>query len=116
MKNLFGVMPGIYYGWPKNVLRDAGIENSILDINATLKSHFAIVYGIVKIESDGLIMGNPKQVGVLVMGRNLARSIRPVVGTRFPICRGPIPGWDRSAKDRLSKVVKRLPPCERTLT
>jgi uncharacterized protein (DUF362 family) len=71
MKNLFGVMPGIYYGWPKNVLHHAGIENSILDINATLKPHFAIVDGIVGMQGDGPIMGDPKQVGVLVMGRNL---------------------------------------------
>jgi uncharacterized protein (DUF362 family) len=72
MKNLFGVMPGIYYGWPKNVLHAAGIHSSILDINATLKPHFAIVDGIVGMEGDGPIMGDPKQVGVLVMGRNLA--------------------------------------------
>ena len=72
MKNLFGVMPGIYYGWPKNVLHHVGIENSILDINATLKPHFAIVDGIVGMEGDGPIMGDPKRVGVLVMGRNLA--------------------------------------------
>ena len=71
MKNLFGVMPGIYYGWPKNVLHHAGIENSILDINATLKPHFAIVDGIVGMEGDGPIMGDPKKAGVLVMGRNL---------------------------------------------
>lgn len=72
MKNLFGVMPGIYYGWPKNVLHRVGIENSILDINATLKPHFAIVDGIVGMEGDGPIMGDPKRVGVVVMGRNLA--------------------------------------------
>lgn len=72
MKNLFGVMPGIYYGWPKNVLHHAGIENSILDINATLKPHFAIVDGIVGMQGDGPIMGDPKQAGVLVLGRNLA--------------------------------------------
>ena len=72
MKNLFGVMPGLYYGWPKNVLHHAGIENSILDINATLKPHFAIVDGIVGMEGDGPIMGDPKKAGVLVMGRNLA--------------------------------------------
>lgn len=71
MKNLFGVMPGIYYGWPKNVLHAAGIQNSILDITATLKPHFAIVDGIVGMEGDGPIMGDPKKVGALVMGRNL---------------------------------------------
>ena len=72
MKNLFGVMPGMYYGWPKNVLHKAGIQDSILDINATLKPHFAIVDGIIGMQGDGPIMGDPKQVGVLVMGRNLA--------------------------------------------
>lgn len=71
MKNLFGVMPGIFYGWPKNVFHVAGIEKSILDINATLRPHFAIVDGIVGMEGDGPIMGTPRHVGVLVMGRNL---------------------------------------------
>jgi uncharacterized protein (DUF362 family) len=71
MKNLFGVMPGMYYGWPKNVLHYAGINRAILDITATLKPQFAIVDGIVGMEGDGPIMGTPKPVGVLVMGRNL---------------------------------------------
>lgn len=71
MKNFFGVMPGIVYGWPKNVLHYEGIENSILDINATVKPHFAIVDGIVGMEGDGPIMGTPKTLGCLVMGRNL---------------------------------------------
>lgn len=71
MKNLFGVMPGMFYGWPKNILHMEGIENSILDIHATLKPHFAIVDGITGMEGDGPIMGTPKQAGVLVMGRNL---------------------------------------------
>jgi uncharacterized protein (DUF362 family) len=70
MKNLFGVMPGIYYGWPKNVLHQVGIDNSIMDINATLKPHFAIVDGIIGMEGDGPIMGDPKHAGVIVMGRN----------------------------------------------
>jgi uncharacterized protein (DUF362 family) len=71
MKNLFGVMPGIYYGWPKNILHQEGISQSILDINATLKPHFAIIDGITGMEGDGPIMGTPKQAGVLVMGKNL---------------------------------------------
>jgi uncharacterized protein (DUF362 family) len=71
MKNLFGVMPGRYYGWPKNVLHIAGIEGSILDINAALKPHLAIVDGIIGMEGDGPIMGTPKAAGVLVMGRSL---------------------------------------------
>ena len=71
MKNLFGVMPGSYYGWPKNVLHYAGIDASILDIVCTLQPQFAIVDGIVGMEGDGPIMGTPKPAGVLVMGRNL---------------------------------------------
>ncbi len=71
LKNMFGVMPGIYYGWPKNLLHYAGIEPAILDINATLRPHLAIVDGIVGMEGDGPIMGDPKTAGVLVMGRNL---------------------------------------------
>jgi uncharacterized protein (DUF362 family) len=71
MKNLFGIMPGIYYGWPKNVLHHAGIGRSILDINAAVKPHLAIVDGIVGMEGDGPIMGTPKHAGVLVMGTNL---------------------------------------------
>jgi uncharacterized protein (DUF362 family) len=71
MKNLFGVMPGIYYGWPKNVLHWKGIEESVLDICHTLRPHFAIVDGIIGMEGDGPIMGDPHHAGVLVMGRNL---------------------------------------------
>lgn len=71
MKNLFGVMPGMFYGWPKNVFHFAGIEKCIFDINATLNPHFAIVDGIVGMEGDGPIMGLARPAGVLVMGRNL---------------------------------------------
>jgi uncharacterized protein (DUF362 family) len=71
MKNLFGVMPGVYYGWPKNVLHHCGIDNSIVDITATVKPHLAIVDGIVGMEGDGPIMGTPRQSNLLVMGTNL---------------------------------------------
>lgn len=71
MKNFFGVMPGVVYGWPKNVLHYAGIENSILDINATVRPHLAIVDGITGMEGDGPIMGTPKQLGCIIIGENL---------------------------------------------
>jgi uncharacterized protein (DUF362 family) len=70
MKNLFGVMPGIVYGWPKNVLHWEGIPKSILDINATVKPHLSIVDGIVGMDGDGPIMGDPKAMNVIVIGRN----------------------------------------------
>lgn len=71
MKNFFGVMPGIVYGWPKNVLHWHGIHESILDINATLRPGLAIVDAIVGMEGDGPIMGTPRPLGCLVLGRNL---------------------------------------------
>jgi len=71
LKNLFGVMPGIVYGWPKNVLHFAGIGPAILDIAAAVRPHLAIVDGIIGMEGDGPIMGNAKPAGVLVMGTNL---------------------------------------------
>lgn len=71
MKNLFGVMPGICYGWPKNVLHYQEIPRSILDIFATVKPHLAIIDGIIGMEGDGPIMGSPKNAGVIIMGKDL---------------------------------------------
>lgn len=70
MKNLFGVMPGVVYGWPKNVLHFQGITESILDINAAVKPSLTIVDGIVGMEGDGPIMGTPKSSECIIMGRN----------------------------------------------
>jgi hypothetical protein len=72
LKNLFGLMPGLVYGWPKNVFHWAGIPQAILDIHATVRPHFAILDGIEGMEGDGPIMGTPKHAGVLVLGRDLA--------------------------------------------
>jgi uncharacterized protein (DUF362 family) len=68
MKNLFGLVPGVKYGWPKNFLHWHGIDESIVDITSTLRPHFAIVDGIVGMEGNGPIQGRPKRVGVLVFG------------------------------------------------
>jgi uncharacterized protein (DUF362 family) len=68
MKNLFGIVPGVKYGWPKNFLHWHGINESIVDINSTIRSHFSIVDGIVGMEGNGPIQGTPKPVGVLVFG------------------------------------------------
>ncbi len=70
LKNLFGVLPGIYYGWPKNVLHFAGVENSILDLARTVKIDYAVADGVVGMEGDGPIMGTAKPVGVLVLSRH----------------------------------------------
>jgi uncharacterized protein (DUF362 family) len=68
LKNLFGIVPGCCYGWPKNVLHWAGIVPSILDLNSTVRPDFAIVDGIVGMEGNGPIQGTAKASGVLVMG------------------------------------------------
>ena len=71
LKNLFGTLPGICYGWPKNELHWRGIPNSIIDIALTQPPHLAIVDGIVGMEGDGPLMGTAKPVGALVMGADL---------------------------------------------
>lgn len=71
LKNLFGTLPGICYGWPKNELHWRGIPNSIVDIALTHTPHLAIVDGIVGMEGDGPLMGTAKPVGALVMGNDL---------------------------------------------
>jgi uncharacterized protein (DUF362 family) len=71
LKNLFGTLPGICYGWPKNELHWRGIPNSIVDIACTHTPHFAIVDGIVGMEGDGPLHGTAKPVGALIMGADL---------------------------------------------
>ena len=71
MKNFFGLVPGGVYGWPKNVLHWAGIEESIADLHAIMPRKFALVDGIVGMEGNGPIQGTPKYAGVLVAGRDL---------------------------------------------
>lgn len=72
MKNLYGVIPGIKYGWPKNVLHHNGIPETVFDINASLPRTIAIVDGIDCMEGDGPIMGTKKTMGLVVIGTNLA--------------------------------------------
>lgn len=71
LKNLFGTLPGICYGWPKNELHWRGIPNSIVDIALTNTPHLAIVDGIVGMEGDGPLNGTAKPLGVIVMGTDL---------------------------------------------
>jgi uncharacterized protein (DUF362 family) len=72
MKNLFGTVPGGVYGWPKNVLHWAGINESIADLYNIYPRTFAIVDGINGMEGNGPIQGTPKQASVLVAGRDFA--------------------------------------------
>jgi uncharacterized protein (DUF362 family) len=70
LKNLFGTLPGICYGWPKNELHWRGIDNSIVDIALTRTPDLAIVDGIVGMEGDGPLNGTAKPLGAVVMGND----------------------------------------------
>jgi uncharacterized protein (DUF362 family) len=67
MKNMFGVVPGTKYGWPKNVLHWKGIHRSILDICATAPMHFVIADGVVAMEGNGPLHGTHRNLGKVVL-------------------------------------------------
>jgi uncharacterized protein (DUF362 family) len=71
MKNLFGLVPGAVYGWPKNILHWAGIHECIADLHSAFPRSFALVDGIEGMEGNGPIQGTSKRVGVLLSGRDL---------------------------------------------
>ena len=67
MKNMFGIVPGSRYGWPKNILHWKGIQESILDICATVPISFVIADGIVAMEGNGPLNGVPRLFGKIVL-------------------------------------------------
>ena len=67
MKNMFGIVPGSRYGWPKNILHWKGIQESILDICATVPISFVIADGIVAMEGNGPLNGTSRSFGKIVL-------------------------------------------------
>src|SRR5690349_15749624 len=67
MKNMFGIVPGSRYGWPKNILHWAGIHESILDICATVRPNFVIADGIIAMEGDGPLNGTPRALHTILL-------------------------------------------------
>jgi uncharacterized protein (DUF362 family) len=67
MKNMFGVVPGAKYGWPKNILHWKGIERSILDVCATVPVQFVIADGIMAMEGNGPLDGQPRPLNRIVL-------------------------------------------------
>ena len=67
MKNMFGIVPGTKYGWPKNVLHWKGIHRSILDICATVPVHFVIADGVIAMEGNGPLHGTDRHLGKIVL-------------------------------------------------
>lgn len=67
LKNMFGIVPGQKYGWPKNLLHWYGINESILDICATVPVHFVIADGILAMEGNGPLQGVPRNLHKVVL-------------------------------------------------
>lgn len=68
MKNLFGLVPGAVYGWPKNPLHWAGINECIADIHWLFPRQFCLVDAIEGMEGNGPILGTRIAPGVIVAG------------------------------------------------
>jgi len=67
MKNMFGVVPGARYGWPKNILHWNVIQESILDLCATVPIRFVIADGAVAMEGGGPLNGTARPLGKIVV-------------------------------------------------
>ena len=67
LKNMFGIVPGMKYGWPKNLLHWHGIHESILDICATVPIDFVIADGIVAMEGNGPLQGTARELHRIVL-------------------------------------------------
>src|SRR5439155_6791537 len=80
MKNMFGIVPGSRYGWPKNVLHWAGIHESILDICATVRPHFVIGDGIVGMKGDGPLNGTVMDLGIILLADDPVAADFALVG------------------------------------
>lgn len=67
LKNMFGVLPGIAYGWPKNLFHWCGVDNSIVDIAATVPVHFVVADGITAMEGNGPLLGAARPMHKIVL-------------------------------------------------
>jgi uncharacterized protein (DUF362 family) len=67
MKNMFGVVPGVKYGWPKNLLHWHGIQQSIVDLVATVPIHFVIADAIVCMEGNAPLAGTARRLDRIIL-------------------------------------------------
>jgi uncharacterized protein (DUF362 family) len=81
LKNMFGIVPGCRYGWPKNVLHWAGIHESVLDICATVRPNFVIADAIVAMEGDGPLNGTARNLNTILLSDDPVAA--DVVGARM---------------------------------
>lgn len=74
MKNLFGCVPGSVYGFPKTRLHYAGTARAIADVAGAIQPGLTLIDGIIAMEGMGPLDGNPRPVGVIVAGENVATT------------------------------------------
>ena len=67
LKNMFGIVPGMKYGWPKNLLHWSGIHETVLDLCATVPIHFVIADGITAMEGNGPLQGTARELHKLIL-------------------------------------------------
>jgi uncharacterized protein (DUF362 family) len=72
MKNMFGLVPGREYGYPKNLLHIYGIPQCIIDLNRTVKTDLIVVDGITAMEGDGPVNGDAREMGLIIVGNDPA--------------------------------------------
>ena len=65
--NLCGVVIGARYGWPKNTLHWKGIQESILDLCATVPIHSVIADGILAMKGNGPLNGTLRPLGRIAL-------------------------------------------------
>ncbi|MGB8646398.1 MAG: DUF362 domain-containing protein [Anaerolineae bacterium] len=72
IKNLFGIVPGIKYGWPKNTLHVQGLNEFLVELVDSLPTprRVALVDGIVGMQGDGPLFGSGVDSRVLVAGED----------------------------------------------
>ncbi len=72
VKNLFGIVPGIKYGFPKNTLHVQGIPAFLAELADSLPTRAcAVVDGVVGLEGDGPLFGGAVPSGALIVGTDL---------------------------------------------
>jgi uncharacterized protein (DUF362 family) len=70
MKNIFGAIPGSIYGFPKNRLHWASYPRAISDIWSSIQPELVLIDGIIGVEGDGPLDGQPKRTGFIVAGHD----------------------------------------------
>ncbi|MEO5923032.1 MAG: DUF362 domain-containing protein [Bryobacteraceae bacterium] len=70
LKNLFGIVPGSVYGWPKNILHWQGIDNSIIELAATVPIHYVIADGVQAMEGNGPLHGTARMLKCIVFAND----------------------------------------------